>query len=187
MSKRGTLRAGWVAAGLGAFAAGCQGPAAPPPPATVIAAPVAPPLPPAGPPAPISVYRNPRIGVIYLRAHQDAEGRLLGPQIMYQVIDPGGWNLDALETERALIPPANQEPPARVGWPLQVAARPAPTLRPDDPLLDPAAAARILITGWMRPDERPAAEAAARTRGPGASAVFDAAAGWLILPGPREP
>ncbi len=188
MFKKGIHKSAGIAAGLGLLLAACQAPvpAPPPPPFARVAAPPAPPAP-AGPPAPLAVYRNPRIGVVYLRAHQDAAGRLLGPQVMYQIVDPGGWNLDALEAERALVPPANQEPAGGLGWPVRVAARPAPIRRPDDPLLDPAAAARIVITGWMRPEDRAAAEAAARTRGPGAAAVYDAQAGWLILPGPGKP
>ncbi|HEX3731177.1 MAG TPA: hypothetical protein VHV47_15300, partial [Opitutaceae bacterium] len=51
--------------------------------------------------------RNPRIGKVLLRAHQDAAGRLLGPQVMYQVVDPGGWNLEALDG-----PAAPEGPPA---------------------------------------------------------------------------
>jgi len=60
------------------------------------------PAPPA-PETPAAVYRNPRIGKVLLRAHQDAEGRLLGPQVMYQVVEPGGWNLEALDAPAAPV------------------------------------------------------------------------------------
>lgn len=68
------------------------------------------------------VYRPPKIARIYLRAHVDANGRLVGPQVIYQVIEPGGWNLDALERsvpepERVIDPNASwflaPEPPAK--------------------------------------------------------------------------
>jgi hypothetical protein len=113
------------------------------------------------PPQPI--YRNPTIGVIYLRAHQDEQGRLLGPQVMYEVTDPGGWNVDAVDQGKGYIPAANREMPA------------------DSPLLDADQAAHITITGLMDPaDKGKAAEIASR-EGAGRVAVFDEQAGWLIL------
>jgi hypothetical protein len=117
------------------------------------------------PPEPI--YRNPRIGVVYLRAHQDAEGRLLGPQVMYQVVDPGGWNIQALESGAGYLPSTNVQ---------------VPSVPEDEPLLDPDAARSITITGLMAPEDRPEAEAmAGRTGGP-CAAVYDKQAGWLLIP-----
>ena len=86
-----------------------------------------PPVPPAlgSPPEPI--YRSPKIGVVQLGAHLDAEGRLLGPQVMYQVVDPGGWDIDALDGGKGFIPAANREVP------------------PDALLVDPEQAGRITI------------------------------------------
>lgn len=57
------------------------------------------------------VYRPPKIARIYLRAHEDANGRLVGPQVIYQIIEPGGWNVGALdksvpEPERVIDPNA---------------------------------------------------------------------------------
>jgi hypothetical protein len=113
------------------------------------------------PPQPI--YRNPKIGVIYLRAHQDEQGRLLGPQVMYEVTDPGGWNVDAVEQGRGYIPAVNQEMP------------------PDSPLIDADQAAHITITGLMDPADKAQAGEIARREGEGRAAVFDEQAGWLIL------
>lgn len=68
------------------------------------------------------LYRSPKIARIYLRAHVDASGRLVGPQVIYQIVEPGGWNLDALERsapepERVIDPNASwflaPEAPAR--------------------------------------------------------------------------
>jgi len=77
--------------------------------------------PPAAPPPALAastpVYRNPTIGVVYLRAHQDVEGRLLGPQVMYQVVDPGGWNLEALDGGHGSVLPSNREPSPENGSP----------------------------------------------------------------------
>ncbi|HEY3756110.1 MAG TPA: TraV family lipoprotein [Opitutaceae bacterium] len=43
------------------------------------------------------VYRPPKIARIYLRAHVDTNGRLVGPQVIYQIIEAGGWNLEAVD------------------------------------------------------------------------------------------
>jgi hypothetical protein len=80
-------------------------------PSPVIATPAAAPLVTAEPP----VYRYPKIGKIYLRAHEDAQGRLVGPQVIYQIVDPGGWNVDALERAAPPPPPAAVLDPA-AGW-----------------------------------------------------------------------
>jgi len=115
---------------------------------------------------------------VTLRAYQDADGRLFGPQVMYQVTDPGGWNLEALENGTGFVPAAN------LGVPPTVApAREAPPLPRDAPLLDPDRAARITITGLMREEDRPRADALARQAGEGTASVFDPSAGWLLIPG----
>jgi len=133
-----------------------------------------------GPPE--SIYRNPRIGVVYLRAHQDSEGRLLGPQIMYQVVDPGGWNVQALEKGAGFVPVGNIEVPANTGSPLVVPASEIPSSPADAPLLDPDAASRITITGLMDPGDRSEAEAMAGRTGGDCAAVYDKQAGWLLVP-----
>lgn len=145
-------------------------------------------------PAPPQVYREPTIGVVYLRAHEDAQGRLLGPQVMYQIVDPGGWNVGALDPgpsaaaapradgslrafppdPAALVPARNAEQATTLG--------PIPQPPPSaSPLLDPAAAAKTVITGLMRPGDRAQAEALAAQR-PGTSALYDAEVGWLLVP-----
>jgi hypothetical protein len=133
--------------------------------------------------APLPIYRNPTIAAVILRAHQDPEGRLFGPQVMYQVTDPGGWNLDAVEEGRGYIPDANAAP-SPVAPPADFPpAREAPPVPRDAPLLDPDRAARISITGLMGEEDRPRAEALARQAGGGTAAVFDPSAGWLLVPG----
>ena len=116
---------------------------------------------------PEPIYRNPRIGVVYLRAHQDPEGRLLGPQVMYQVVDPGGWNIQALDGGNGYLPSTN----------IQV-----PSVPEDEPLLDPESARSITITGLMAPEDRSEAEAMAGRAGGSCAAVYDKQAGWLLIP-----
>lgn len=134
--------------------------------------------PPPAPTAPESVYRNPKIGVVYLRAYQDATGRLFGPQVMYQITEPGGWNLAAVENDRP-IADASFEFPARSL--AIVPAQGAPERPANSPLLDPAKAAQITLTGLMRPEDQAQAEAMARQAGDRV-AMFDTEAGWLLMP-----
>jgi hypothetical protein len=133
--------------------------------------------------APEPVYRNPKIAMVTLRAHQDAEGRLLGPQVMYQIAEPGGWNIEAVERGRGFVSAANLEAQANANRSDLVPGREVPPVPPDAPLLDPERAARITITGLMREDERAEAEARARQAGQGTAAIFDREAGWLLIPG----
>ena len=158
--------------------AGCASP-----PARVATAPAAPreAAPPApAPETPEPVYRNPKIGVVYLRAHEDAQGRLLGPQVMYQVVEPGGWNIDAAEEGRGFIPVSNAAMPA-----VQSAGRPC--VGPENsPLLDPEFAGKTTILDLMRLEDRNEAEAVARRAGDGRIAVFDDQAGWLLVPAGGE-
>jgi len=133
--------------------------------------------------APQPIYRNPKIAAVTLRAYQDAEGRLFGPQVMYEVTDPGGWNLGALENGTGFVPATNLGVPPSVEPAGIAPAREAPPLPRDAPLLDPDRAARITITGLMREEDRARAEALARQAGEGTAAVFDPSAGWLLIPG----
>ena len=81
------------------------------------------PVPMSLPPPPAEpIYRNPKIGVVYLRAHQDEQGRLLGPQVMYQVTEPGGWNVDAAGREVPALPASNAEEPETSPQPLSTNA-----------------------------------------------------------------
>jgi hypothetical protein len=132
--------------------------------------------------APEPVYRNPKIAMVYLRAYQDAQGRLFGPQTMYQVTDPGSWNVDAVEQGKGYISAVNLEVPPSVGSPYVVPAREVPSLPPESPLLDPAAVAKITLTGLGRPEDKPQAEALARQAGGGCTAIYDDQVGWLLVP-----
>jgi hypothetical protein len=172
------------------FAAGCTSrplptaPLAAPPPSPA-APPAAPPLAPAAllPIASSPVYHNPKIAMVYLRAHQDADGRLLGPQVMYQVADPGGWNVEAVDQGKAYIPSVNLEIPPGQGSPYVVPAREIPPPPARAALLDPAQAAHITFTGLMHREDQMQAEALAREAGPECRAAFDPEAGWILLPG----
>ena len=131
--------------------------------------------------------RNPKIGIVYLRAHQDAEGRSPGPQVMYQVTDPGGWNIEAVDQGRAYIPAVNLEVPPNIGSPYVVPAREVPPLPVNAPLLDPVKSAQIVMTGLMGRGDQAQAEAMARKAGEGRIAVFDSQAGWSLMPSPAAP
>jgi hypothetical protein len=159
--------------------------ASPPRPAAIDAS--AKQAPPAAPlllpqPAPEPVYRNPKIGVVHLRAHEDAQGRLLGPQVMYQVVDPGGWNLEAVERGGGIIAPANREAAPNAVSPYAPQARETIPPPADSPLLDPDQAGRIGITGLMSLGDKTAAEAMAAREGGDRIAIFDDQAGWLLIP-----
>jgi len=164
-----------VGLALAVAGGGCSVPPVPPPANSATPLAEVAPSPPAAPrpvaPTSTPVYRNPTIGVVYLRAHQDAEGRLLGPQIIYQVVDPGGWNLEAVESGHGSVSASNRElPPENASLP----GDPSP--------LDPARAVGITITGLVRRQDRPEAEAMAMRIGGGNEAVFDTQAGWLLVP-----
>jgi len=133
-------------------------------------------------PAPEPIYRNPKIGMVFLRAYQDAEGRLFGPQVMYQVTDPGSWNVEAVEQGKGYISAANIEVPPNVGSPYVVPEREVPPPPPDSPLLDPAVAAKTLITGLEHPEDKRSAESLAARSGDACVAVYDDQLGWLLVP-----
>lgn len=129
---------GWIGGGIGALGlGGCAHPLpvvlAPLPVPAVVAPPLL--------PAPTvsdrqPVYRNPRIGKIYLRAHEDANGRLVGPQVIYQIVEPGGWNAAALEQgePRAADPRVRESAPTIIdpaaGWMLEPAKESAESGQP---------------------------------------------------------
>ena len=172
---------------LALLAGSCESARRIPAPFPAVAAAVLPPVDPlpavpALPAGPAPVYRNPKIAMVYLRAHQDTAGRLLGPQVMYQVVDAGGWNLEALEQGHGYIPTINLEAPPNQAPSSGTLARGLAPLAPSSPLLDPVGAADIVITGLMRMDDRPAAEELARRQGAGSTALYDEQAGWLLLP-----
>lgn len=131
------------------------------------------------------VYRNPTIGVVQLRAYQDAEGRLFGPQAMYQVSHPGGWNIEALEKTGAVVA-ANVSSPPPVGpiSPVSVEGTTNAVPPSNRTLLDIAQAGDIALTGLMREADKAQADAMARAAG-NRTAVFDAEAGWFLLPRDR--
>jgi hypothetical protein len=182
-------RAGFGAA-VACLWAGCPSP--PPvrprlaPPPEMLGPPPAPEFPPA--PAPVApaaaepVYRNPKIAMVTLRAYQDAAGRLFGPQVMYQVTDPGAWNVEAVEQGKSYIAAANLEVPPEVGSPYVVPAREVSPAPPDSPLLDLGVATKTVITGLGRPEDKPRADQLARQAGGEARAVYDDQLGWLLVP-----
>ncbi len=123
-----------------------------------------------------TVYRNPTIGVVHLRSYQDADGRLFGPQVMYQIVEPGGWNVEAAESKSPLRAKKEIRSPT-----LSTSQAKTENISvPDRPLLDPSQADDIVLTGLMRESDRPQAEAMARNADD-RSAVFDRDAGWFLL------
>ena len=134
-------------------------------------------------PAPAQpVYRNPKIGVVYLRAYQDAQGRLFGPQVMYQVTDPGGWNVEAAQENGGYVSAANLETPPAPPSPRDRPSQKAAAAPSESPLLKPEVAARTVLTGLMNLEDRPEAEALAAKAGGGCTALFDEQAGWILVP-----
>jgi hypothetical protein len=93
----------------------------------------------------LPIYHPPKIGVIYLRAHEDAAGRLLGPQVMYQIVEPGGWNLEALE--RTSPPPNFAAQPVRTSSATALTTAAAPALA----ATSTAAAASAIAPGAANP------------------------------------
>jgi hypothetical protein len=123
------------------------------------------------------VYRNPTIAVVTLRSHIDEQGRLLGPQVMYQITDPGGWNIDSIEQDGTKMP--------LVGDVLSLAALKQSPNNPStklEPLLDISQRSKVIITGLMDPRERSKAEAFRRETKSDSDLIYDPSAGWLLLP-----
>jgi hypothetical protein len=182
-------RAAWAGA-VACLWIGCAAPAPVParpgPPPEIPGPPPGPELPPAAAPAPPAaaepVYRNPKIAMVTLRAYQDAAGRLFGPQVMYQVTDPGSWNVEAVEQGKSYIAAANREVPPQVGPPDVVPAREVSPALPDSPLLDLGVATKTIITGLGHPEDKPQADLLARQAGGASTAVYDDQLGWLLVP-----
>ena len=189
-ASRGRFGRAALAGAVACLWIGCAAPAPrhprPGPPPEIPGPPPAPELPPAAAPPPPAaaepVYRNPKIAMITLRAYQDAQGRLFGPQVMYQVTDPGAWNVEAVEQGKSYIAAANLEVPPQVGSPYVVPAREVSPGPPESPLLDVAVAAKTIITGLTRPEDKPQADLLARQAGGAPAAVFDDQLGWLLIP-----
>jgi hypothetical protein len=85
---------------------------------------------------------------------------------MYQVTEPGGWNLEAIDQGRAYIPSVNSE---------------APDMGRRDSPESGVAARGCTITGLMTPADKDKAETMARKTG--GTAFFDDQAGWVVLKG----
>lgn len=139
-------------------------------------APSAPTPPTSVPIAEAAVYRNPTIRVVQLRSYEDADGRLFGPQVMYQIVEPGGWNVEAAESKSSRGA-KNEIPSPTISSPALKAENSSVA---DRPLLDPAQTDDIVLTGLMRESDRLQAEAMARNTGD-RSAIFDRDAGWFLL------
>jgi len=118
-----------------------------------------------------SVYRNPTIAVVELRSHIDEQGRLLGPQLMYQVIDPGGWNLDQVDKQ---------------GGRLRDSLRPSyknPQIATDlEPILPENILKEVIFTGIMQYSEKSLADAIRLSHNATFGLLYDTKAGWLLIP-----
>jgi hypothetical protein len=118
------------------------------------------------------VYRNPTIAVVELRSHIDEQGRLLGPQLMYQVTDPGGWNLEVVDKQGGRIInssaiKASQQQASNEG---------IETILPKNML------SAVIFTGCMQYDEKPQADIFRLAHDPTFSLIYDPKAGWLLIP-----
>lgn len=130
----------------------------------------------------VPVYVPPKIVKTVLAPYQDEKGRLFGPQVMYQEVQPGHMNVAALQNpDLAYIPPDNLVVPPGMGNPvsapaMQHAAVEAPRLPVD--YIDPR---DILTTGLLsRAENRAEAERLAKAAG--RRAVFDPDIGWILVP-----
>lgn len=130
----------------------------------------------------VPVYIPPKIVKTVLAPYQDEKGRLFGAQEMYEVIEEGRLNPEALERpDLAYIPPENLIVPPGMGNPVSAPAmdrafQEAPRLPID--LIDPR---DITITGLLEQEENRSraqrmADASAKR------AVFDPDLGWVLVP-----
>ena len=102
---------------------------------------------------------------------------MLGPQVMYQITDPGGWNIDSIEQDGTKMP--------LFGDVLSLAALKQSPNNPStklEPLLDISQRSKVIITGLMDPMERSKAEAFRRETKSDSDLIYDPSAGWLLLP-----
>lgn len=134
------------------------------------------------PPLNTPIYNNPRIAKVFLAPHIDKNGRLYGPQTMYQVADEGGWNLAALEPGASgYIPAANVETPANIGNPIAAPARVSPPLPSESKhLIDHIDPENVVITGLLAQSDQ--AQASTMASDKGLMAVWDEQLGWLLIP-----
>lgn len=140
--------------------------------------------PPAGyvPPNSRPLYNNPKIAKVILAPHIDKDGRMYGPQEMYQVAEEGGWNIDALEPGASgYIPSVNIEVPANIGNPVVAPARRAPDLPAGSRhLAEEIDLSRVDVTGLFNESDRAQAEAMASAKG--LNAEWDEELGWILVP-----
>jgi len=117
------------------------------------------------------IYRNPTIAVVELRSHIDEQGRLLGPQLMYQVIDPGGWNLDQVDKQggrlREMLVPSNPSPQKAADL---------------GPILSQNILKEVIFTGIMQYSEKSLADAIRLSHNATFGLLYDTKAGWLLIP-----
>lgn len=130
----------------------------------------------------VAVYTPPKIVQTVLAPYEDEKGRLFGPQVMYEKVEEGRFNAEALQNpELAYIPQENMIVPAGMGNPasavaMQRVAEEAPRMPTD--LIDPR---DVIVTGLLgREANRGEAERMATAAG--RRAVFDPDIGWLLVP-----
>lgn len=128
------------------------------------------------------VFLPPKITKTVLAPYEDEKGRLFGPQVMYQVVQEGHMNVNALQNpDLAYIPPENIVVPPGMGNPvstpaMQRAAEEAPRLSLDT--IDPR---DVTVTGLLSKIEN-RAEAERMAKAAGRRAVFDPDIGWILVP-----
>lgn len=129
------------------------------------------------------VYTAPKIVKVTLAAYEDEKGRLFGPQVMYQKVDEGHMNVEALNgnPDLAYIPSESLVVPPGMGNPVSAAAmerKAADEPRMPTDYYDPR---DITPTGLMS-KEANRNEAERMAAAAGRRAVFDPDIGWLLVP-----
>jgi len=117
------------------------------------------------------VYRNPTVAVVELRSHIDEQGRLLGPQLMYQIVDPGGWNIDQVDKYGGRL---GDETKSMNQNPLKSTELEA--ILPQNKLNE------VIFTEVMQYSDKPQAELIRLRNQPSFSLIYDSKAGWLLIP-----
>lgn len=127
------------------------------------------------------VYKNPKIQATTLNAYKDEKGRLFGPQMMWEVVEEGGFNPTALDAnpDLAYIPPQNLVVPPGMGSPVSAVAR-RQAVTPRNRSILENRPDQVTVTGLaLRTDAAEAERMAAKS---GKAAVYDSEVGWLLVP-----
>jgi len=121
--------------------------------------------------------------MIHLEPYMDAEGNAYGPQVKYQIEDPGGWNMSALRNPSTAYVPTNMTPqmPQMSGHVVAYTGQdrtPAPTLS----LRELYKIDDIEVLGFVERSQEPLAAEAEKRKGNTHIRYFDEKLGWMLIP-----